>query len=220
MKNSQENNQEIVVVGLGGHAASIANIASDLNIAVSAYFCNSDPSNLTCKGVPVYSEFHQINHNLRNVIVAIGDNFARQQFYQSVPKENKFEFPSLIHPRAIVSKSARIGPGTVVMPGAVIGPNVSIGEFCVVNTGACIDHDCDMQDFSSLAPGVVLGGRVIIGVRSAIGMGASVEHKVTIGDDVVVGGQSYVNKNLSDRIVAYGVPVKKIRDRTPGDNYL
>ena len=106
------------------------------------------------------------------------------------------------------------------MPGSVIGPNSQVGAFCIVNTGASLDHDSAMKDFASLAPGAVTGGRVEIGFRSAVGIGAAIKQGVVMGDDTVVGAKSYLNQDLPGGVIAYGSPAKVIRTRSPGEPYL
>ena len=77
-----------------------------------------------------------------------------------------------------------------------------------------------MNAFSSIAPRVVTGGNVKIGIRSALSIGATVKHGVLIGDDVVIGANSYVNKQISSNVVANGSPCKFVRKRIKGDSYL
>ena len=106
------------------------------------------------------------------------------------------------------------------MPNTVVGPNTKIGEFCLLNTLSSIDHDGIMEDYSSLAPGVITGGNVKIGKRSAVSIGAVIKQNIVIADDVVVGANSYVNKDLTSNHLAYGTPAKTIRSRKNGDPYL
>ena len=100
------------------------------------------------------------------------------------------------------------------------GSNSNVGACCIVNTKSSIDHDCVMNDFSSVGPGVVCGGNVTVGKRSAVSIGTVVKHNLDIGDDVVVGANSYVNKNIESGVVAYGSPSKNVRERKKGDAYL
>ena len=153
--------------------------------------------------------------------IALGDNFLRQKLYQeTILRQPYLNFPPLVHSSAVISIHTQVEEGTVVMPGAIVGPNSTVGKFCILNTNAAIDHDCIMADYSSIAPGVITGGKVNIGLRSAVSIGTIVMHGVKIGDDVVIGANSYVNKNFGPLQVAYGVPAKFIRDRQNGDKYL
>jgi acetyltransferase-like isoleucine patch superfamily enzyme len=77
-----------------------------------------------------------------------------------------------------------------------------------------------MLDFSSLAPAAVTGGTVQIGLRSAISIGATIKHGLKIGDDSVVGANSYLNIDLPSNQIAYGTPAKSVRTRKIGDSYL
>ena len=45
-------------------------------------------------------------------------------------------------------------------------------------------------------------------------------HEVTIGADTVVGAGAVVLGDLPDRVVAFGVPARVVRDREPGEPYL
>ena len=69
------------------------------------------------------------------------------------------------------------------------------------STHSSVDHDCNINDYASLAPGVVLGGLVTIGLRSAISIGSTVKHNLTIGHDVVIGANSYVNKIIREMLI-------------------
>ena len=64
--------------------------------------------------------------------LAIGDNAARHACFERLAG---FDVPSLIHPSAICSPSARVGRGTVVFPAAVINAGAQIGDVAIVNFG-------------------------------------------------------------------------------------
>lgn len=211
----------IVIVGAGGHAISITNVASSCGMKVVAYVDDSK-SGSRVLGIPVITRQHCIDtYSDENFVIAIGDNSVREHIYKEYKSDlPNSKFPSLIHQSAVVGINSRIGNGTVVMPQANVGPNSIVGELCIVNTSSSIDHDCDMQSFSSIAPRVVTGGNVKIGIRTAVSIGTSIKHGIVIGDDVVIGANSYVNKEIDNNIVAYGTPCKVVRTRTKGEHYL
>lgn len=214
-------NASIVIIGAGGHALSIANVAYGSGMDVVA-FVHDDKVGSNLLGIPVISSSQCCNEfNSANISIAIGDNALRERVsneYRSAMPNARF--PTLIHSSAVVGLNAEIGVGTVVMPQVSIGPNCSIKEFCILNTSSSIDHDCELAAFSSIAPRVVTGGNVKIGRGTAVSIGATVKHGTVIGDDVVIGANSYVNKRVEDCVVAYGTPCKFVRNRKKGDFYL
>ncbi|MBV8864944.1 MAG: acetyltransferase [Acidobacteriaceae bacterium] len=160
-------------------------------------------------------------YGCHSFVVAIGDNWARWKIANAIATaSNGVEFPAVVHPSVVFSKSARIGPGTVVMPAAVVGPNAILGEGCIVNIASVVNHDCRMADYSSLSGGVHLAGSIAIGMRSSVGIGSTIREKVSIGRDSVIGAGTVVLDDIPDEVVAYGVPAKVIRQRAPDERYM
>jgi len=211
----------LVVVGAGGHAVSVANVAISAGYVVKCFVGNE-------KGVRILLGFHVVRDlaelddlDSHSYGIAVGDNAARERVYNKlVEKHGSLRFPALLHASAVVSSFASVGSGTVVMPNAVVGPNSQVGRFCLINTQASIDHDCIMRDFSSLGPRAVTGGGVHIGLRSAVAIGATIKHGLKIGDDSVLGANSYLNRDLPNNLVAYGTPARQVRSRKVGEPYL
>ncbi len=225
MKRNNKNekyDKQIIIIGAGGHSVSVANVALSAGYKIKCFVDKFKKSKSNLLGYKIIKNLADIeNQEKYNYAIAIGDNYIRENIYKEllaeVPEQN---FPKLIHSSATISLYVEIGNGSVIMPNAVIGPNSKVGKLCIINTNASIDHDCLMQDYSSLAPGVVTGGDVIIGKRTSISIGATIRNKIKIGNDTVVGANSYVNKELLSNIIAYGAPAKKIRTRNLGDSYL
>ena len=162
-----------------------------------------------------------INYDLSGCFIAIGDNWKRSILKNKLQEiDPSFGFKTAIHPSAMIAHGVTVGSGTVVMAGAVVNSNSSIGDFCIINTNASIDHDNKIDKFSSIAPGVTTGGNISIGKFSAISLGVNIIHGIEIGEHSVIGAGSTVLNNVSDYVVVYGTPAKKIRERNRGDKYL
>lgn len=211
----------LVIIGTGGHAISITNVAHSCGMSVVAYVDDKNAGSKVME-IPVISKNQSLqNFSSHNYAIAIGDNATREKVY--IEYKNDFpqaKFPALVHESSVLGVESSIGDGVIIMPLVNVGPHSIIGSFCLLNTGSSIDHDCVMKEFSSLAPRAVCGGDVKIGIRSAISIGAIVKHSIRIGEDVVIGANSYVNKSLDSNLIAYGSPCKKIRVRQKGDPYL
>lgn len=119
-----------------------------------------------------------------------------------------FPLPAVIHPAAVISPSAQIGDGTVVMAGAVINTDCRIGRLCIINTGATVDHDCVLGDAVHIAPGAHLAGTVHVGDRSFLGTGAVVRNNMVIGSDVTAGAGSVIVKNIESNRKVMGNPAR------------
>ncbi len=211
----------LIIIGAGGHAVSVANVAMSAGYDVR-HFVDDGKVGVELLGVKVIGSLSELTEQSAfTFAIAVGDNAVRERIYHDISiRYPSLSFPPLVHASAVISVFTEIGEGTVVMPNCVVGPNSRVGKFCLINTRASIDHDCEMSDFSSLAPSVATGGGVRIGVRSAVSIGAAIKHGVTIGADSVVGACSYVNKDLPGNVVAYGVPARAVRARSAGDIYL
>jgi sugar O-acyltransferase (sialic acid O-acetyltransferase NeuD family) len=219
--NNPSHLRPLIIYGAGGHAVSIANVALSAGYTVK-HFVDKNKRGQNLLGVSIIGDIADLdNIDFYCFGIAVGDNAARERIYNEIEaKYTNLNFPPLVHASATISSFTSIGNGTVVMPKAVIGPNSKVGKFCLLNTHSSIDHDCIMLDFSSLAPAAVTGGTVQIGLRSAISIGATIKHGLKIGDDSIVGANSYLNIDLPSNQIAYGTPAKLVKTRKIGDSYL
>ena len=81
---------------------------------------------------------------------------------------------------------------------------------CIINSGAIIEHDCTIGDFSHISPPTTLCGGVTVGALCHIGDGTSVKNGITIHDQIVVGCANAVVSDLCKTGTYVGVPAKKI----------
>ena len=214
-------NEPLYIIGAGGHATSVAEIAFAANFNLQA-FISPDSSATELMGLPILATIpQQMDLTSIKLAIAIGDNYQRESVFDSLKDQFLIEsFPALIHPSASVALSAVIGFGCTVHQNAAVGSNSVVGNFCTLNTGSNTDHDCQLSDFSSLGPGADLGGNVNLGTRSAIAIGATVRHGLSIGPDSILGAASYANSDIAGNTIAFGSPARVVRSRVIGEKYL
>ena len=213
--------KEIIIIGSSGHAKTIIDIIEKENkYKIIGLIDDYRKIGEKTFGYNILGGLENINKfsNIRKAIIAVGDNFSRKKIKQRI--EHKFNFIQAIHPSSTIGKNVKIGDGTAIMAGAIINPSTAIGKHCVVNTNSSLDHDCFMDDYASLAPNVTTGGNVIIGKNSSICLGANIINDITIGQNTIIGAGSCVLKNISDNIIAYGIPCKKIKKRIFDKKYF
>jgi UDP-perosamine 4-acetyltransferase len=118
---------------------------------------------------------------------------------------------TVVHPRAVVSPSARLGRGVCVLAGAVVNADAHLGDNVIVNTGALVEHDCLLADHAHVATGATLGGGVRVGAGAHIGLGACVREGLCIGAQAIVGAGAVVVAEVMAEVVVVGVPARYLR---------
>lgn len=211
----------LVIVGSGGHAVSLTESVSAMGLEISSYFSsNLVLPDLMGKPINAYSQLLDCTEPLQ-IVIAVGDNYTRERIFLELTARNPtFIFPSIIHPTAAVSATARIEAGAVVLQNAVVGPLSTISRGVIANSASVTEHQVWLGDFSSVGPGAVIGGGSKAGNRSAIAMGALVKHGIEMGSDSILGAGSYLNCDLPSNVVAWGRPARIMRTREPSDAYL
>lgn len=144
------------------------------------------------------------------IIFGIGSNLIRKKLVLQFGLSSEM-YANAVHASAVVSPSAEIGFGTVVMPGAIINADARIGEHAIVNSGSVIEHDCNLGDFVHISPQAVLSGGVSVGVGTHIGVATSIIPLKKIGAWSILGAGAVVVTDIKDRVTAVGIPAKPIK---------
>ena len=144
------------------------------------------------------------------VALGVGGNHAREAVVERCRKAGA-RLVTLVHPSAVVSSTATLGEGVVVMAGAVINPEAQVGAAAIVNTGAVIEHECRVGEYAHLSPNATMGGAAALGRSSHLGLGAVILPGVKVGDDTIVGAGAVVVGDLPGGVVARGVPARVSR---------
>jgi sugar O-acyltransferase (sialic acid O-acetyltransferase NeuD family) len=190
----------IVILGAGGHAGVvIAAIKRGKSFDIGGVLDEHYAVGTMRHGYPVGDPKKDWSRLFAHA--AIGDNAIREKLSGS-----NFNFVNVIHPTATHANLECVG--TFLAANSVVGNNSFVGNFCIINTGAILEHDSSIGDYSHLCPGVITGGRVKIGSRTTIGLGAMIRDGITIGDDCVVGMGAVVTKNVPDGTTVFGNPAR------------
>ena len=160
----------IIILGAGGHAAVVIEIARLRGFEPAAIYDDREETHGNfVAAVEVKGRIADLPANLSGYAsIAIGNNLVRKSLAERLVS---LTWPVLVHPAACVSSQARLGPGTVVCAGAVIQPNAVIGRQCIVNIGACVDHDSHTGDFAHLSGRTYVGPGAVIADEATLPLG-------------------------------------------------
>lgn len=204
----------IVAGGSGQHAAVVYEAALLSSIAISGFVTlSADPGAglFDCRWLgQVEAAVDQGIGRDSQFIVACGDNALRRKISEYVMAQG-LRLATITHPAAIVSPSADVGPGTVVLAGAIIGPRARLGCGVIVNHAASIDHDCKVADFANICPGARLAGAVRCGPAAFVGMNASILQGLQLGEAAIVGAGAVVTQDVLPAQTVVGMPARPLR---------
>lgn len=193
------------LAGSGSFAAEVAEWASAAGLVVLGLIELLDPGRVGAivGGRPVLAADAPAEE--RRAAVAAGG--SRREGWRVLARHG-WRGLSIVHPRATVSPSARLGAGCVVGPGAVIGAQTTVGEHALVSRGALVGHHVRVEDFVSLLPGANVASHTTLGADTTVGMGAVVIDHTAVGECAVVAAGAVVIDDVPSRTRVQGVPAR------------
>ena len=190
--------KKIILIGGGGHCKSMIDVIEQEKkyqihgIVDKPKFLGSQILGYKVIGSDLDLEF--LAKKYKNAIITVGQvesPSTRIKLFNLASKAG-FKFPSIISPRAYVSKHSSIGIGTCVMHNAIINANASIGDNCIINTKALIEHDCAVSNHCHISTNAIINGSVKIRSKCFIGSNATVRNGIIIKENSFIKANSLV----------------------------
>ena len=216
MKNK---NPICVILGGGGHAQVLIDSLQTSGLGIPYAILDPQRSRWgqNLLGVPILGDdnlLSELVHRGVNCFVvglgSTGDNGPRQRLFELGLSFN-LEPLTIVHPTAICSRWAKVGPGSQLFPGSIINAGATLGANVIVNSGAIVEHDCILSDHVHIATGARLASTVYVCEGSHIGVGASVCQNIQIGRNAVVGAGAVVVEDVLDNVIVAGVPARILK---------
>ncbi|MEQ7041755.1 acetyltransferase [Enterococcus hirae] len=214
------NMEEFCIVGAGGFGREFLFQATNDSKFISQYsfsgFVDDDDDSLgrvSEEGIfGNLSDLYNIDREI-NCFICIGNSETRKKIYEKLSKNKNINFPSYINEEIKISKTVKIGQGTILCLGVILTVDITIGEFVIANLDCTIGHDAIIENFSTIYPSVNVSGNVHIGEGTEIGTGTQIIQGKNIGSNTIIGAGSVVVTNIDDKVTAVGVPAKAIKKR-------
>jgi sugar O-acyltransferase (sialic acid O-acetyltransferase NeuD family) len=187
-----ESNDIIIIGGRGGAKMVIEAIRSANNCSIKGIIDTEMPVNEHVLGVPVIGNESMLDTLLeqgyRNVVLSftlLSNLPLREERYKWY-KNKGFKFPNIIHSRATVEPSVKMGEGNIILANSMLGSDVVLGNINFINTGAMICHDTAVHQNNHFAPNAVLAGRISVGRNNIFGMCSTTYFDVKIGNGNII----------------------------------
>jgi NDP-sugar pyrophosphorylase family protein len=204
--------RNVIIIGTGAVAAELTSFIEDTDLGKK--------ENLTIKGylefahnIEKYWKVYQLEKPVIGdvdsytietndcFLVGIADVNFRWRMIEII-KSKGGNFINLIHPTAIVSKTAKLGEGNIINPYCMIGPNVQIGNFNLLTSQSVISHDCTVGNNNAFST-ALLCGHVVIGNNNNFGIRSTVIPHISMGDNNTIQAGMIVDKSVTNDSVVF-----------------
>lgn len=212
--------QKIIIIGGRGSALVLAEqifdaksrFNEDIDLLGFAFDDLSNGNEIN--GFPILAGTNEIYEKYKddNEVKFIFQLYRPDLLNERIALKDSYKIPdhryaTFIHPSCLISRSATIGVGTVIMANTVVNPNAIIGKFCTIQSNVTIGHDSVMGDYNFVATQSTVGN-IVMGSRNFMGINSCTNNFITIGDNCFIGMASNVVKSVPTETKVFGNPAK------------
>ena len=152
--------KRLILLGAGGFGRTVADAAAQTGVYESIHFLDDNAQGPAILGpCNTFANFADENTEF---YPAFGNNEGRLNWIERLQAAG-CHVASVIHPKAYVSPTARLGAGTVILPMATVNTCCRLEAGCIINCGAVVDHDCVLEAGVHICLGAIVKAENRIG---------------------------------------------------------
>lgn len=188
---------KLILIGGGGHCAACIDVIEQEDKFEIAGIVDRNAIDGTLLGYPILGcddDLQALRSSYDFALITIGQiksPSTRVRLFECV-KSLGFIPPTIISPRAYVSKHALVGEGTIIMHDALVNSRVTIGCNCIINTKALVEHDGVIEDNCHISTGAIVNGGAMVRQGTFVGSNAVTKESVkTKENDFIKAGSLF-----------------------------
>lgn len=207
--------KEIYIIGAGTYGEAICELAEICGYKIVG-FLDDDENKFGQKVmhssvIGSFSDLKKDQVRYKNFAVAIGNNILRCEFIKKINDMGGYT-PTLVHPKAEVSRYAKLGKGVFIQAGAYIWTKACLEDGTIISPNTVVTHHAKLGKGCLISGGSVVGALVDVGDYVFAGMGSTIMTGVNyVGNNTIIGAGTTVTKNLPANCTAVGCPAKVIK---------
>jgi acetyltransferase EpsM len=213
--NPIENNKPLVIIGSGGHACCMLDVAQLAGFTTIGFIDRTRSEGDLVNGLPILGGdellFDEAFVSEHYIAVGIGNPAVRRRYGELLLKKQA-DCPVIANPSSFVSPHATLGRGVLLMGMNAVNHGARLDDFVALDWQVTIGHGAHLGRAVFAAPGSRVAGDVTCGEEAYLGLGCQVIEKVKIGRGSLIGAGSTVTQDIPEQVVAVGSPAKVIRE--------
>ena len=207
----KNNKMSLGIIGTGGFAREVLQLALEIQKKEALFnkinFVMFDDffEHKFVDGIEVI-KVSNCNFKKTKFVLGVGDPESKKRILNKLPDDTLFTY--LISPRSFVANDFKYDKGLIVMPFSYISCNVKLGKHVHLNSHCTIGHDTNIGDLSTTASSVMISGNNIISESCYFGMNSSTKQGISICNNVKIGLNSGVVRDIIKPGTYIGTPSK------------
>ena len=172
-----------VLVGAGGHAKLVNEIACQIN---TKFDCFTDPLVETFLNLKKVEDFDAFSSFFVGIGGTTPEALAKRLNLYDTYLDKKYDSFNIQSNHSYVSKNAHLSNGILIAHHATVQTGANVKKNVIVNTGAIIEHDAFIGKGAHIGPGAIVLGLAKVGKCCMIGAGAVILSSQTVPDNTLV----------------------------------
>jgi sugar O-acyltransferase (sialic acid O-acetyltransferase NeuD family) len=140
-------------------------------------------------------------------IVAVGKPSSKRRLVEML-SERGAQFATLIHPAAVVTRTATLGEGVIMTPFTMANPSAVAERFVTIISFSGLGHDSRAGEFTTISSHVDVTGFAELGRDVFVASGARILPGVKVGDGATIGAGAVVIRRVKPGATVYTEPAK------------
>ncbi|MET0065283.1 MAG: NeuD/PglB/VioB family sugar acetyltransferase [Candidatus Thiodiazotropha sp.] len=210
--------KSLVIIGSGGHAGCVRDIARVAGFQVSGFVDRTRPRGDRVRDLAILGGDELLRDesfiNRHQFAIGIGHPLARHRYGEYLLRHGA-ELPAIVNPSSFVSPDAEVGLGVLLMGMNAVNHGAVVGDFSALDWQVTVGHGARLGKAVFGGPGSRVAGDVTCGDETYLGLGCQVIEKVRIGRGCLIGAGATVIRDLPDHVLAVGSPARVLRDNPP-----
>jgi sugar O-acyltransferase (sialic acid O-acetyltransferase NeuD family) len=207
--------RNLLIVGAGGFGREVLGYIEDDNplFRVKGFLdSRTDVLDATPRSVGIVGDPLTYDPVPDDVFMAaLGDPKMRFKYTARLRDVHHVDFATVVHPRAAISRHARIRHGCIITPHVSVSVDVQVGEFSVIQEYTVVGHDAQIGSWCQINSHCTIAGGARIGNFVTIHPNSVITRKAVIGDGAVIGAGSVVIGKIPEGVTAIGNPARRFR---------
>lgn len=188
--------KKLYIVCTGGFAREVSAYIQDILV---------DSQDIRLEGMVEPTDEQYLNDRSALYTVASGYPHVKKQIIEKLEVAG-CEVISLIHPKAQVASTAKIGRGVIISPFCYVGPDAVLDPHVTIGPNSTIGHDAVVGSFTILSPHTFLGGWSQVGSSCFFGGHSMLAPKFKVGEHSKISAGAICLKDVEAYSLAVGNP--------------